>query len=101
MTREQIESLTGKDLDRATILAVFGREFTISLVPCSMNMAFQVVDEMRRQGWFVRIADAIEVSEWIVEFVSPERPDASAMNASLPVAICRAALLAMVAKEPT
>lgn len=58
--------------------------------------AWAVVEHLRAAGWFVKIYDPMELDEWGICLLCPGRPEVSAMDAKMPVAVCRAAVLAVL-----
>lgn len=57
--------------------------------------AFEVVEKMRRRGWYLRLVDCIELDEYEARFITPDFHDGSAGGLSIPRAICEAALKAI------
>ncbi len=57
-----------------------------------ISSAWKVIEEMKKNGWFYQLADAIMLPEHICNFFAPDQKDASALAKTVQLAICQAAL---------
>lgn len=92
-----------EDLELVEEDRIFGHyTFCLDVVPrfsTEIAAAWQVVEKMRSLGWFYSVSDVIEINEHLARFFKPDQPDAQAMDASVSLAICRAALKACNAEQ--
>lgn len=62
--------------------------------------AWRVVEKMRADGWFYQLGDVVETPEHVASFHRPDRiGDGIDLGESLPLAICRAALIAVALRS--
>lgn len=106
VTEQEIEQMqAGYELDELVTKNVIGEDVPprgYSVTPYSTDLAeaFQVIEKLRSMGAWISISIQSNYKTWDVRGILNERKDNEKRfinhDESLPVAICRAALLAFV-----
>ncbi|MNW44598.1 hypothetical protein D3C74_218360 [compost metagenome] len=114
MTREEIMSMEpGRELDRLVALKVMGyepskmepklvRKGAVAFLPepysWNISAAWEVVEKMKQNNWFFILSDNLFSDNWEASFFwEPNQEMVDSISKSAPEAICKAALLAVLA----